>query len=390
MPIISDKARKFIAGRRGQFKRIESAVNGQENIIWVHASSFGEFEEARPVIKEIRTEHPEYKILATFFSPSGYEFLKNDPIADWVFYLPLDTPWNARRFLDLVRPQKMILSISDYWLCFLTELHRRNIPAYLISARFVPGMIYFRPLGFLYRIVFRKSFTKILVRDQQSMDLLKGIGINRVALIGDPRMDRVIEIARNPWSDEIVDKWSGGQKVFVGGSTLPDEDDEIMIALANAYPQRKLLLIPHEQEQKEIAHLRDSIKCKTVLYTEAGDDVADAQVLIVNTVGMLSKLYRYGYASYVGSGFEDSPHSVIESAVYGCPVSFGPNICFQHHCQLLHDCGGGKIIHDENEFLAWYKHLIEDPEYLEQCSKAAKDYCYKTGGVAKSLMKELF
>lgn len=388
MSLISEKAKQFISGRRGQFKRIKEAVEGQNNIIWVHASSFGEFEEARPVINEIRASHPEYKILVTFFSPSGYEFLKNDPIADWVFYMPLDTPWNAKRFLNLVRPVKMILSISDFWICFLNELQRRGIPTYLISARFVPGMVYFTPIGFPYRKIFR-NFTKILVRDQQSLDLLKTIGVQNASIAGDPRMDRVIEIAQTPWNDKVVDKWCKGEKVFVGGSTLADEDDEIMIALANAYPERKLMLIPHESSAKEIDHLRSSIKGKSVLYTEAGEDVADAQVLIVNTVGMLAKLYRYGYASYVGSGFEDSPHSVIEAAVYGCPVSYGPNISFQHHCQLLDDCGGGKIIHDEKEFLAWYKRLVDEPKYLAACSKAAKDYCYETGGVAKAVVKAI-
>lgn len=389
MPLISEKTRKFISGRCGQMRRVREACAGQKNIVWVHASSYGEFEEARPVISRIRESYPEVKVLATFFSPSGYEFLKNDPIADWVFYLPLDTRVNARLFVNAVKPIKVIISISDYWLNFLNELRRQHIDTYLISGRFVPQMFYFSPLGFIYRNTFRKCFTKMLVKDKLSVELLKGIGIEHVEQTGDPRMDRVADIAATPWSDPIIDRWTGGQKVFVGGSTLPDEDDEIMIALANAHPERKLLIVPHEQGKKQIDHLRESIKGKSVLYTEAGEGFEDAQVLIVNTVGMLSKIYRYGWAAYVGSGFEDSPHSVIEAAVYGCPVSYGPHFSDHDHCRYLADCGGGKPVHDIQEFLDWHDRLLSEPAFLEASSKAAQGYCTAYKNVADTIVKSI-
>ena len=238
------KAKQFVAGRIGQMARIEQACRGQEGIVWVHAASFGEFEEARPVLQAIRQSHPELRILATFFSPSGYAFLKGDPVADWVFYLPLDTRCNARRFLDAVRPCKVIVSISDYWLHFLHELRRRHIDTYLISARFIPSMLYFKPLGYPYREVFRHCFTKVIVRDGRSLALMQGIGA-RAVLSGDPRMDRVLDIARTPWRDPVVEAWAKGEKVFVAGSTLP-RDEKLVAALVNAHPGQKFLLVPHE------------------------------------------------------------------------------------------------------------------------------------------------
>ena len=391
MAILSEKTRQFIRGRKGQFKRIEAACRGVENIVWVHASSYGEFEEARPVITEIRSAHPECRILVTFFSPTGYEHLKDDPIADFVFYLPLDTRRNARRFLDLVRPVKVIVSVSDYWLNFLHELRRRGTDTYLISANFHPSMGYFKPYGFPYRKAFRSCFKKIIVRDEDSLGYIRGIGATNTILAGDPRMDRVMAIAALEWSNPIVDEWTAGRKVFVCGSDLPDMDDEVMIELCNAHPSDKFLIIPHEQGQKQIEHLREGIRGSVVLYTEAeaGAPFKDAQVLLVNTVGMLSRLYRYGFAAYVGSGFADSPHSVIEPASYGIPVAYGPNFGSHYHCRYLIECGAGAAIHNGAELCAWYDALVRDPASAEKAGKAAREYCVKGSGVARKIMEEI-
>lgn len=383
---MSSKVLQFISGRIGQMKRIEAACKGVDNIIWVHSSSYGEFEEARPVIAAIRAKHPEYKFLATFFSPSGYEYLKNDSVVDYVFYLPLDLPGNARRFLDAVRPVKVIVSISDYWLGFLHELRRRGIPAYLISARFVQKMIYFKPLGKPYLNAFKTCFTKIIVNSESSYNVLKANGLTNIALAGDPRMDRVTAIAAQPWSDSIVDEWSCGRKVFVAGSTLPDEDDECIIAAANANPDDKFLVIPHEQGKAQLMHLQSAIKEKSVLYTQAGDDVREAQVLIVDTVGMLSRLYRYGFAAFVGSGFGGgSPHSVIEPAAYGIPVSFGPIFGVQMHCEKMVAAGAAQAVSGREEFCAWYKRLKENPDYCRAMGEAAARYCAGSSGVAEAI-----
>ena len=391
MSILSEKTRLFIEGHRGLLAKVEKACKGVNDIVWVHASSYGEFEEARPVLQEIRKSYPEMHILATFFSPTGYEHLKDDPIADFVFYLPLDTPRNARRFLDIVRPVKVIVSVSDYWLNFLNELRRRNIDTYLISANFHPSMSYFGFFGAPYRRAFKTCFKRIIVRDEDSLRQIATIGATNTILAGDPRMDRVMAIAATEWSDPVIDRWTGGKKVFVCGSDLPDMDDEVMIALANAHPADKFMIIPHEQGQAQIDHLRNSISGSTVLYTEAvaGAPYEESQVMIVNTVGMLSKLYRYGFAAYVGSGFADSPHSVIEPASYGIPVAYGPNFGSHYHCKYLIDCGAGHSIHNADELCSWYDALKADPEALSAAGKAARDYCVRGSGVAHRIMEEI-
>lgn len=387
---MSSKRKKFILGRVGQFKRIRSELKGVDNVVWVHSSSFGEFEESRPVISAIKAAHPECRILVTFFSPSGYEHLKDDPIADFVYYLPLDFPWNAWRFVRLVHPSRVIVSISDYWLFFLWELRRRHIPTYLVSARYLPSMFYFKPLGFLHRDAFRTCFRKIFVKSQSSIEVLEEAGIHNAVYVGDPRMERVRAIAAEDWSDATVERWSCGRKVFVAGSTLPDEDDECLIALANANPEDKFLIVPHEIGEDEIAHLRSSIKGRSVLYSDAGDDISDAQVLIVDVVGKLSRIYRYGFASYVGGGFCGiAPHSVIEPAAYGIPVSFGPYFGYQMHCQRMIDAGAAVAVKERSEICEWYSRLKSEPGYCESMGNAAAAYCLKESGVAETIAAEI-
>lgn len=396
--MLSEKARKFIQGRRGEFAAIRKALAGNTNpIVWVHCASYGEFEEVRPVIEEFRKIRPDRKIFLTFFSPSGYEHFKNDPIADYVFYLPIETPLNVKRFLDLVRPEKLILSISDFWPGFLHGLRRRGIPAYLTSACFTPGMSYFKPQGFMYRDLFRRCFRKIIVRDEASLALLEGIGADNAMIIGDPRMDRVLEIAAQEWSDPIVDRWSGSknrpgdgeQRVFVAGSTLQDEDEVVVCDLANAHPEDKFLIIPHETGSEEVEGIRRRIKGRCAVYSSFGEGDEDAQVLVVDKVGMLAKLYRYGFAAYVGSGFDCSPHSIIEPAAYGIPVSYGPLFGSYRHCQGLIDAGGGTSISNSEELCKWYDSLTGDPERLRAAGAAARTYCLSGSGVAAKIAAEL-
>lgn len=390
MAIISEKTRKFISGRCGQMKRIEAECRGVENIVWVHSASYGEFEEARPVIEELRKISPGIKVLATFFSPSGYEYLKDDPIADFVYYLPLDTPWNVKRFLDAVRPVKVIISISDFWLCFLSGLRRRSIPTYLISACFNEKQFYFKPLGFPYRNAFRNCFKKIVVRDENSLNLLKRIGAENGVIVGDPRMDRVVEIASEVWSDPVLDRWAkGAARVFVAGSVLPDEDEVVISDLANSHPGDKFLIVPHEIGDKDVESIREKIKGRCEVYTRLTDGYENAQVLIINTVGMLAKVYRYGFAAYVGSGFDCSPHSIIEPAAYGIPVSYGPKFGSYCHCQGLIDAGGGRSISNSAELAEWYEALVADKAALDAAGKASRDYCVTGSGVSQAIAKEI-
>ena len=389
MALISEKTKKFFRGRCGQFARMEKECAGVENILWVHAASYGEFEEARPIVEEIKKMDGSVKVLATFFSPSGYEHLKNDPIADFVYYLPFDTPWNARRFLDMVRPVKAIFSISDYWMCFLNELLRRKIPTFLTSARFVDTMFYFKPLGFAYRNMFRNCFTKILVRDKRSFDMLGRIGVEHRELIGDPRMDRVLAIAAQQWRDEKVERWTKGEKVFVVGSMLPGKDEQVIAELINAHPDSKFLVIPHEVDDDGVERFCRMLERKPAVYTRTDEGFEDSSVLVVNIVGILSKLYRYGFAAYVGGGFDCAPHSIVEAAVYGIPVSYGPIFRSHFHCYFLIDAGAGKSISCSRELIDWYDSIVKDASLLEKMSSAARAYCESGRGAALKMAEAI-
>lgn len=375
MPLISEKTRKFLRGRRGLLSRVEAACKGQDNIIWVHSASYGEFEEVRPVIAEIRKAAPgKYKFLVTFFSPSGYEHLKDDPTMDWVFYLPYDTPWAARRFLDAVRPVKMIFCITDFWLCFVGELRRRGIDTYVVSARFQEGMSYFKWFGKPYLKAF-KGFRRIFVNNEESLQVLQAHGVGQCLLAGDPRMDRVLSLAAEQWSDPVVDEWAAGDRVFVGGSVLPDMDIEIMAALAKANPKDKFLLVPHEVGEKEVGEMKARFASAS-LYT---DSVHDGNVLIVNIVGVLSRIYRYGFAAYVGAGFDGAPHSIIEPAAYGVPVAFGPQFGPVWHCRRMIDAGCGFALNGVSDALEWYGRMKSD---ASAAGAAARAYCLGGSGVA--------
>ena len=377
---------KFIRGHIGLLNRIRAASQGTDNFIWVHSASYGEFEEVRPIIRIIRNTHPEVRILATFFSPSGYEFFKDSGIADRVFYLPLATRRNARRFLDYVQPSKVIISISDYWPAYLRELRRRRIDTYLTSARFEPSMFYFKPLGFAYRNLFRTCFRTIFVRDAVSMDLIRTIvSEDKLVLAGDPRMDNVLNLAETVWSDDFIDKWTSGKKVFVAGSVLSGDDYRVIADLVNSHPEDKFLLVPHEVDDGSIKSLCNMIRCRVVLYSRSAEvDTGNIPVMIVDTVGLLSRLYRYGFAAYIGGGFEKSgPHSVVEPAVYGIPVSFGPNTGSYYHCRFLMDCGAGTMIKDCDSLCRWYGRVMSDDGYRTESGTAARNYCLQGRGVAE-------
>lgn len=382
-----DKVKLFVNGHRKLMEKIEKACASHERIMWVHSASYGEFEEVKPIVKAILAKEPDTRVLVTFFSPSGYEYHKDDQLIDMAFYLPLATRRNAKRFLDIVRPCCVIVSISDYWPAYLFEARRRAIPCFLTSARFEAQMAYFKPQGFMYRRIFRDCFTRIFVRDRLSMDLLRGIGVEHVQLAGDPRMDRVLEISGQQWDDAVIAGWCNGSKVFVAGSTIPIGDDDLMLDLIRKHPGNRILIVPHEIDMDEIAKIRAGAACKSVLYSEAsgGASVDDCPLMIVDAVGMLSRLYRYGFAAYVGAGFDGGPHSLLEPASYGIPVCYGPEFGSYYHCQALIECGGGFSVRNSSEFCEWYDRLLSDESFLASAGKAARQYCLDGSGVAEKV-----
>ena len=334
----NEKVKKMWIGERAAFGVLQKQVEPNAKYVWFHAASLGEFEQGRPLIEKIKKEYPNYKILLTFFSPSGYEVRKNYEQADIVTYLPIDTVANAQRFLRIVRPVMAFFIKYEFWYNYLHILRHRNIPVYSVSSIFRPNQIFFRPYGRQYAAVL-KCFSHFFVQNDLSKSLLAKIGINNVTVVGDTRFDRVLQIKDNSKKLPLVDKFIGNQdvklangvtnslhRVFVAGSSwLPDE--EIFIKYFNEHNDWKLIIAPHIIADTHLRQILQLLKGKkVVLYTEATEtNVADADVLVINCFGLLSSIYHYGDVAYVGGGFGAGIHNVLEAAVWGIPVVFGPN-----------------------------------------------------------------
>lgn len=388
------KIRQFVKGHRGLIRRIESACSGHDGIIWFHAASYGEFEEARPVIEATRQKFPDSKILLTFFSPSGYEHQKKWAVVDWVFYLPVDTPWNAKRFLDAVRPSKAIFTLGEYWEFFLRGLRKRNIDTYIMSVRMRPDSPYLKWYGWRYRNIYRSTYKTVITQNETAAELVRKIGAPHVENSGDARIDRVMSIAQEQWNDGKVDKWADGRKVFVAGSTCPGGDDNLITALANANPDDKFIIIPHDPDLSQIKDIEGMLDVSHIRYSEiekSGTSAKDVNVLIVDKVGMLARLYRYGFAAYVGAGFTtDCPHSVIEPAAYGLPVGVGPRFYQNPHFVELHRLGSGFSFGTPQEICRWYDRLKNDRDFLEQIQKISAGYCRRNIGATERIMELIF
>ena len=319
------KAKQWVDGRKNLLPKIAEAVKGEENLVWFHSASLGEFEQGRPVIEKFKEEHPEYKIVLTFFSPSGYEVRKNYAGADFIFYLPPDFPSHARQFVDLVNPKMAFFIKYEFWHHYLKELKKRNIPTYIFSTIFRPNQLFFKPWGGFYRRML-SAFTHFFVQNQESEDLLKGIGFKNVSIAGDTRFDRVYSIATGSKTLPKVEGFSQGRLVLIAGSTWP-KDEEFLIKYINTSKNNyKYIIAAHEVDENHIKNIVAQIEKPWVRYTNASkDEIQAAEVLVIDCIGVLSSLYRYGDVSYIGGGFGRGIHNTLEAATFGLPIIFGPN-----------------------------------------------------------------
>lgn len=382
------KAGKLTKGQKEIFPYLEKTLDKNGGYIWIHASSLGEFEQGRPLIETIRRTYPERKILLTFFSPSGYEVRKNYNQADAVCYLPFDLPGNVRRFLDLVKPQSAIFIKYEFWANYLTELKKRNIPTYIISAIFRPKQIFFRFYGGYFRKMLH-CFTRLYVQDENSRKLLDSIGVRNVSVVGDTRFDRVVEISNSTDPNPLLEKFVGEKFVWVGGSTWP-KDEEIILDYFNRHPEQKLILAPHEIHEEHLQSIIARLKRPYLRYTQATEaNVADADCLIIDCFGLLSSLYRYGKLAYIGGGFGVGIHNIAEAAVYSIPVIFGPNYHRFKEAINLIDNGGAFPIHDAASFESTIENFISNREALEQAGKSAGDYIKSHSGATAVIFKEI-
>lgn len=388
------KARLWREGRRGLLERIEGDMTHETRArVWIHAASLGEFEQARPIIDKLRKERPEVAIVVTFFSPSGYEIRKDYNKADYVYYLAADTPQNARRFIEAVAPQVAIFVKYEFWLNYLAELRRRHTPTYLVSAIFRCNSIFFRPWGGAWRRALA-TYDTLFVQNEESKHLLESIGYHNATIAGDTRFDRVAAIAKQPTKIPIVERFRGNRRLFVAGSTW-QRDEEILIELINSNPEICFVIAPHEMDQRRIDHLISEVEGGAVRYTESCDrsDFSNVQVLILDTIGLLSSLYSYATWAYVGGGFGAGIHNTLEAATFGLAIAFGPRYRkFQEACDMI-ELRAARSVRSAAELKAWFAPLRDDRACLEQASSAARAYaernCGATTLITEALLKHL-
>lgn len=381
------KAKLWLKGRKNLFEKLKIALNGQSNIVWFHCASLGEFEQGRPVIEAYRVISPEHKILLTFFSPSGYEIRKNYNGANWIFYLPLDTKANAREFLNIVKPIKVIFVKYEFWQNFLKEINRNKVPVYLISAIFRKDQLFFKWYGGWYRKLLN-YFTHIFLQNEESYSLLNSINIKHISIAGDTRFDRVYEIANNAKVIKEAVEFSAGHKIVVIGSAWP-QDEEILIPFINkSSEQIKFIIAPHEISESALTKTEKNILVPVVRFSNVSkSDLKAARVLIIDNVGMLSSLYKYGKIAYVGGGFGKGIHNILEAAVYGLPVIFGTNYQkFSEAVELISEKGAFSI-NSFNELEKCFNELFENDIYCHNTSNISKKFVENRVGATRKIME---
>jgi len=386
--LFSDKPAKMVKGHREVFDLLKSKIDRNARYIWFHAASLGEFEQGRPLIERIRKEYPQDKILQTFFSPSGYEVRKNYDGADIVCYLPIDTPGNAKKFIELVNPCMVFFVKYEFWQNYLKTLYNKGVPVYSVSSIFRPNQIFFRWYGKGYRQVL-KTFAHLFVQNEESKQLLAGIGVTNTTVVGDTRFDRVLDICAAAKQLPLVQKFKGDALTFVAGSSWgPDED--IFIQYFNARPEMKLIIAPHVVNDAHLKEIESKVQRSCIRYTQATEgNVQQADCLIIDCYGLLSSIYRYGEISYIGGGFGVGIHNVLEAAVYGIPVIFGPNNKKFREAQHLLANKGGFEINGYEDFESLMNRFLADEAYLKQSGNAAGNYVKGNAGAMEKIMKRV-
>lgn len=397
--LFNEKVRKMWHGEREAFKILKQKVDPNAKYIWFHAASLGEFEQGRPLMERIRKEYPQYKILLTFYSPSGYEVRKNYEGADIICYMPVDTRLNAIRFLRLVRPVMAFFIKYEFWSNFLHILKYRNIPTYSVSSIFREDQVFFKWYGRSYAGVL-KCFTRFFVQNEESKRLLEGIGITAVDVVGDTRFDRVLQIKEAAKQLPICEAFRTGVassqsagvphhdfKVFVAGSSWPP-DENIFIPFFNEHKDWRLLIAPHVIAEEHLKLILSLIKGKKVVrYTQTTpEEAADADVLIIDCFGLLSSMYNYGDVAYIGGGFGVGIHNTLEAAVWNMPVIFGPNNKKFQEAQGLLKSGGGFEINTYEDFSGLMSSLMNDEAFLKQAGDKAGAFVAHLAGATDKVL----
>ncbi|MFA6400059.1 MAG: glycosyltransferase N-terminal domain-containing protein [Salinivirgaceae bacterium] len=386
----NQKANLWIAGRKNLLKNLKNSIPAGTPIVWFHVSSLGEFEQGRPVMEAFREAHPEYKLLLTFFSPSGYEIRKNYSGADYIFYLPADTPRNARQFIQTVNPKVAFFVKYDFWFHYLNRLQKKEIPTYLFSAIFRRNQLFFRWYGSWYRKMLQ-FFTLIYVQNQESAELLKNIGITKIIVAGDTRFDRVFALAQTSKELPLIEKFTANNPVIVAGSTW-EKDEELIALYSKENPTIKWIIAPHEIHQAHLDKINNLFQGQLMFYSKSTiQNINQFNILVIDSIGILSSLYKYGKIAYIGGGFGKGIHNTLEAATYGLPIVFGPNyLRFQEACDLI-DQKAGFSIKTYSSFKQKMDELIQSEDIQISAGKAALKYVHSMkGGTQTILQNTLF
>ena len=384
----SKKVRLMLKGQAETFDTLRGKLDPAGGYIWMHVASLGEFEQGRPLIEMIKKNNPAARIVLTFFSPSGYEVRKNYPLVDAVVYLPFDTHHNAVEFIDIVKPKVAIFVKYEFWSNYLRTLKKRGVPTYIISAIFRPGQIFFKPWGGHFRGMLR-CFDRLYVQNDASRQLLAGIGMDNVVVCGDTRFDRVAGVKSAAKQFPIIKEFvkDASFTLVMGSSWQPDE--EIVMPYFNEHPGMKLIIAPHEFDAKRLQDIMARTGRKAALYSTSPEDAASLDCLIIDSFGLLSSLYQYGQAAYIGGGFGHGIHNINEAAVYGIPVIFGPKHEKFQEAKDLIEWGGGFCINSAEQFGTIMDRLTTDGDYLASAGEIAGDYIDTHLGATQIIYNQL-
>jgi len=381
----SRKPRKMMKGHWVVYQLLRQKIEKDSQYIWFHAASLGEFEQGRPLIERIRAQYPEYKILLTFFSPSGYEVRKNYRGADVVCYLPFDKPRNVKKFIDLANPCMAFFIKYEFWKNYIDELHRRHIPVYSVSSIFRRSQVFFKWYGVPYRKVLI-DFNHLFVQNETSRRYLSKIGINNATVVGDTRFDRVLQIRDEAKDLQLIDKFKGNSLVFVAGSSW-EPDEELFIEYFNNHPEMKMIIAPHVIDENHLVYIRSKLRRPYVQYTRADEqNVLKADCLIIDCFGLLSSIYRYGEIAYIGGGFHAGIHNTLEAAVYGIPVIFGPRYeKFMEAVELI-EHQGAFTIQNYEELNTLLDTMLTDKEKMQEWGDNARNYVTSNAGATEKIL----
>lgn len=387
--LFSGKMKQFVEGRKSVFRTLESQLKPNDKTIWLHCASLGEYEQGLPVMEALKKKYPNHKLVVTFFSPSGYENKKNSSIGDVTVYLPLDSKSNVNKFLNLVRPEMAIFVKYEIWPNYLLELHKRNIPAFLISTLFRKKQLFFKSHGFWMRKVL-KTFTHIFVQDEKSKLHLESISINQVTVSGDTRYDRVSKQIEEDNTIDCIETFKGDALCVVAGSTWP-EDETILIDYINSSKNIKFVIAPHNLKTDEINHFVKQISNNVVRFSEMdGKNLNEFQVFVLDTIGLLKKAYSYADVAYVGGGMGSTGlHNILEAATFGVPIVIGKNFDNFPEAKALQSRAGLFSVSDANELKVIFDKLLLDKNFREKPGMISGHFVQNRTGATEIILNTL-